>query len=157
MSRKIRLYHECTHVVCRNEMPNDILEVWDEVTADVVGLICATGAYNAQLAMLFLGVSEDGYAGGRITEYLNDDQMGRIDEVAREIAIAHTPKPSNRFLSAFIAYPPTDDNRMVPMPRVPGGQFLSHQLRRPPTICHAITCHSYYGDVRKRQRTGRHA
>ena len=70
------------------QTPYDILEVWDEVTADVVGLICATGAYNAQLATLFLGVSEDGYAGGRITEYLNDDQMGCIDEMAREIADA---------------------------------------------------------------------
>ncbi len=86
VSRKIRLYHECAHVVCRSEMPDHILEVWDEVTADVVGLICATGAYSARLATLFLGVSEDGYTGGRITEYLNDDQMGRIDEVAREIA-----------------------------------------------------------------------
>lgn len=88
VSREIRLHHECAHVVCRRTMPDDILPVWDEVTADVTGLLCATGGYDAALAGLFLGVTETGYKGGRLPEYLSDEQAGRIDEVAREVAAA---------------------------------------------------------------------
>lgn len=88
VSREIRLHHECAHVVCRRTMPGVVQPVWDEVTADVVGLLCATGAYDARLAALFLGVSADGFAGGRLSEYLDDDQKSRIDEVAAEVYAA---------------------------------------------------------------------
>ena len=85
ISREIRLHHECAHVVCRRTMPDDILPVWDEVTADVVGLLCATGGYDADLAARFLGVVADGFVGGRLEEYLSDEQVGRIDRVAAEV------------------------------------------------------------------------
>ena len=85
VSREVRLHHECAHVVCRRTMPDDILPVWDEVTADVVGLLCATGGYDARLAARFLGVAEGGFAGGRLSEYLSEDQASRIDDVAVEV------------------------------------------------------------------------
>ena len=85
ISREIRLYHECSHIVCRRLLPNDILPVWDEVTADVVGLICATGRYNASLAARFLGTSPTGFLGGRLSEYLSDDQLKEIDALAAEV------------------------------------------------------------------------
>ena len=85
VSREIRLHHECAHVVCRRVMPDDVLPVWDEVTADVVGLLVATGRYDAALASRFLGVTASGFAGGRLEEYLNDDQATRIDEIAVEV------------------------------------------------------------------------
>ena len=85
ISREIRLHHECAHVVCRRTMPDNIAEVWDEVTADVVGLLCATGRYDAQLAARFLGVTADGFGGGRLTEYLSDEQKERLDEVSRKV------------------------------------------------------------------------
>ena len=85
VSREIRLHHECAHVVCRRIMPDDVLSVWDEVTADVVGLLSATGRYDAALAARFLGVSADGFTEGRLTEYLDDEQKARIDEVAAEV------------------------------------------------------------------------
>lgn len=88
ISREIRLHHECAHVVCRRTMPDDVLPVWDEVTADVVGLLCAIGRYDAALAARFLGVAPDGYAGGRLAEYLSDEQAQRIDEVAAEVFAA---------------------------------------------------------------------
>ena len=69
-------------------MPDDVLPVWDEVTADVVGLLCAIGRYDAALAARFLGVAPDGYAGGRLAEYLSDEQAQRIDEVAAEVFAA---------------------------------------------------------------------
>ena len=88
VSREIRLHHECAHVVCRRTMPDDILKIWDEITADVVGLLCATGRYDVSLAARFLGVTETAYAGGRLETYLDDDQMARIDEVAVELYAA---------------------------------------------------------------------
>ena len=88
ISREIRLYHECAHVVCRRLMPDCILPVWDEITADVTGLLFATGNYDAKLAARFLGVKEDGYAGGRLAEYLDETQLAQIDQIAREVYAA---------------------------------------------------------------------
>ena len=85
ISREIRLYHECSHIVCRRLLPNDILPVWDEITADVVGLICATGRYDASLAARFLGTSSTGFLGGRLSEYLSDNQLKDIDTLAAEV------------------------------------------------------------------------
>ncbi len=85
VSREIRLHHECAHVVCRRPMPDDVVPVWDEVTADVVGLLFATGRYDVALASRFLGVSEEGFSDGRLAEYLNDEQKARIDDVAAEV------------------------------------------------------------------------
>lgn len=88
ISREVRLHHECGHVVCRRLMPDDILPVWDEVTADITGLLCATGAYDPALAALFLGVTPVGYAGGRLEEYLSDEQMPDIERIAVELYAA---------------------------------------------------------------------
>ncbi len=85
ISREIRLHHECAHVVCRRTMPDDILPVWDEVTADVTGLLCATGGFDASLAATFLGVSADGFVGGRLEEYLDESQKARINEISSEV------------------------------------------------------------------------
>ena len=85
ISREIRLHHECAHVVCRRTMPDDILPIWDEITADVVGLLCATGRYDAALAARFLGVSDAGFVGGRLAEYLTEEQSARIDEIAVQV------------------------------------------------------------------------
>ena len=38
--------------------------------------------YDAALACAFLGASERGFVGGRLEEYLNDEQTARIDEIA---------------------------------------------------------------------------
>jgi len=85
VSREIRLYHECAHVVCRRTMPDDVLPIWDEITADVVGLLCATGSYGANLAARFLGVTPTGFAGGRLAEYLSDGQEEDLDSISLEI------------------------------------------------------------------------
>ena len=85
ISREVRLHHECAPVVCRRVMPDDVLPVWDEVTADVVGLLCATGRYDAKLAALFLGVTPEGFAGGRLSEYLSPEQLDNIDAISAEV------------------------------------------------------------------------
>lgn len=85
ISREIRLHHECAHVVCRRLMPDNILPIWDEITADLCGLLFATGRYDARLAARFLGVTENGFVGGRLSEYLNEEQLARIDTISTEV------------------------------------------------------------------------
>lgn len=85
VSREIRLHHECAHVVCRRLMPDVVAPVWDEVTADMVGLLCATGHFDAALEARFLGIDATGYRGGRLLGYLTDEQRERVDEVSAEV------------------------------------------------------------------------
>ena len=84
ISRDIRTYHELCHFVCRRVMPDDKPAILDEVTADFNGIVHALGHYDASLAALLLGVNESGYYGGRLEEYLTDEQKANIDEIARE-------------------------------------------------------------------------
>lgn len=88
VSREIRLHHECAHVVCRRLMPKDVLPVWDEITADTCGLMCAIGRYDAELAALFLGVDQHGFFGGRLEEYLDAGQRQDIDVLAQKVYAA---------------------------------------------------------------------
>ena len=83
VSRQIRIFHELAHVVCIRLMPGDKLAVYDELTADFCGLVHATGTYDTALAATFLGADEQGYAGGRLENYLRAGNRD-IDEVARE-------------------------------------------------------------------------
>lgn len=85
VSRDIRYYHECAHVICRRMMPDRIRPLWDELTADLTGLRMATGAYNADLASAFLGISRDGYTGGRLIHYLPQEERQSPDKIAAEI------------------------------------------------------------------------
>ncbi len=85
ISRKIRLYHECTHVICRRLFPQQKEAVWDEVVADAIGIRKALGRYDAKLAGLFLGVSEDGYMGGRLENYIPEKRMGSLPDIAAKV------------------------------------------------------------------------
>ena len=69
-SLKIRMYHECTHFICRALFSEKIDALWDELLADCIGLCAAFGSYRTDLAKLFLGIAEDGtYCGGRLENY----------------------------------------------------------------------------------------
>ncbi|MDO4797107.1 MAG: hypothetical protein Q4A01_03705 [Coriobacteriales bacterium] len=97
VSREIRLYHELAHVTCRRLMPNDKPPVWDELTADAHGLLRATGAYDLSLALRFLGIQDGRYAGGRLQEYLCEEQREHMDAIVAQVldACAHI----DRFLA----------------------------------------------------------
>lgn len=84
ISHEIRLHHECAHVVCRRLMPRDVLPIWDEVTADAVGLLRACNEYDPKLAARFLGVNESGYYGGRLAEYVDGQKQNDMDAVAHD-------------------------------------------------------------------------
>lgn len=77
ISLEIRRFHECTHFICRTRWPDNIHPVMDEVTADAVGLLGATGQYDRNLALKFLGIGEDGnYCGkGRLAAYAMEGEL----------------------------------------------------------------------------------
>lgn len=82
ISRIIRTYHECTHVICQKLYPELKETIWDEVVADAIGMLFAIDEYDVKLAEMFLGVSTDGYVGGRLENYLSEKEKSDIDEIA---------------------------------------------------------------------------
>lgn len=87
ISVDIRRYHECTHYVCQLRYPGQQNTILDEVLADAVGLLGATGAYDRRLALAFLGVTPDGsYTGGRLSAYVSGDALPEAALYAREIS-----------------------------------------------------------------------
>ncbi len=76
LSLRIRLEHECTHylaVRAFGRLRHDLLE---ELLADWVGLLRATGSYDPALALRFLGLEGEGIApGGRLHVYRGDPPL----------------------------------------------------------------------------------
>lgn len=70
VSKEIRQYHELTHFVCRTKYPHKKHAVWDELLADCMGLVFATGSYDVLLAQAFLGIVDGRYIGGRLEYYV---------------------------------------------------------------------------------------
>ena len=77
-SLAIRKAHECTHFICRRLFPDQIDPVWDELAADAVGLYAAFGRYDQALAARFLGVTAQGYAGGRLENYAGGADLNAL-------------------------------------------------------------------------------
>lgn len=70
-SHSIRMYHECTHFICRRMCPEKIDALWDELVADAVGIYITLGHYDRQLADQCLGIENGRYKGGRLENYLD--------------------------------------------------------------------------------------
>ena len=68
-SDTIRRYHELTHVICRRLYPGDVAPIRDELVADAVGLYAAYGRFDPETEMLFLGIRDGRYVGGRLGNY----------------------------------------------------------------------------------------
>ncbi|MDR3301099.1 MAG: hypothetical protein LBT01_01025 [Spirochaetaceae bacterium] len=80
-SRTIREYHEIAHFICGKKYPPQKYPVWDEITADALGLVFAFGFYDRSLARKFLGVSDKSdYYGGRLENY-GDSALQSFDEL----------------------------------------------------------------------------
>ena len=81
ISVDIRMYHECTHYICRTCWQEKKDAVMDEVTADAIGLIGAIGYYRKDLAAAFLGFTPEGrYTGGRLSVY----EAGDLEKAKEE-------------------------------------------------------------------------
>lgn len=95
VSRDIRLYHECTHVICRKLYPDMIDAVWDELVADATGLYAALGRLDEELERKFLGIDQDGrYCGGRLENYVprsegesDEAYRRRLDELSARVCV----------------------------------------------------------------------
>ena len=86
-SLTIRKAHECTHFLCRRLFPDRKDALWDELAADAVGLYAAFGRYERRLAERFLGVTERGYVGGRLENYIPDgpEKSGQLRELSGKV------------------------------------------------------------------------
>lgn len=73
-SDAIRKYHELTHFVCRKLYPDMADAVWDELVADAAGIYAACGHFDRKTEELFLGISDGRYTGGRLENYLKDNE-----------------------------------------------------------------------------------
>ena len=86
ISLRVRIYHELAHFISRRLYPQNRHAVRDEILADCVGLIAATGGYDAALAKRFLGVEGNRYRkGGRLENYLAEGE-NRKKDWASEVA-----------------------------------------------------------------------
>ena len=84
ISYDIRRFHECTHFLCRRNYPDKIDAVWDELVADAVGIYGALGKYDMNLEKLFLGIKGDLYEGGRLENYVKEeDENKKAAELTR--------------------------------------------------------------------------
>ena len=86
----IRRFHEITHVVCRRMYPGDVDPVRDEVISDAIGLYAAFGCFDPEKAVLFLGIKDGHYIGGRLENYTDETekqaaQVGIMLENVRKV------------------------------------------------------------------------
>ena len=86
-SHDIRKFHECTHFICRRMYPEWIDPLWDELVADAVGIYAALNRYDQDLAELFLGIKDSAYAGGRLENYVKEEEKTpeKMNALAAEI------------------------------------------------------------------------
>ncbi len=85
-SLTIRKYHELTHFICRRLYPEKISAVWDELVADAVGIYAAYGRYDLLLAERCLGIQETVYTGGRLENYIQEEDPARKEELLNRLA-----------------------------------------------------------------------
>ena len=86
-SHTIRKIHECTHFLCRRLFPELKDAVWDELVADATGIAAAFGRFDPALEELFLGIDATAYTGGRLGNYVEEEdrRQERLDALARKI------------------------------------------------------------------------
>jgi hypothetical protein len=67
-------------VICRRLYPDDIDPVRDELIADAVGLYAAFGRFEPETEVLFLGIRDGRYIGGRLGHYTDEPEAlaGRV-------------------------------------------------------------------------------
>jgi hypothetical protein len=70
ISREIRKFHELTHFISGRLYADNCNVLRDEVIADCIGLLAATGGYETQIAKKVLGIEGGSYRkGGRLENY----------------------------------------------------------------------------------------
>lgn len=78
-SCQIRIYHECTHFICRKLWADKKNIIFDEIVADCIGLKSAFGFYDKSMAKKFLGFNDNNvYIGGRLEFYCEKSNIDII-------------------------------------------------------------------------------
>ena len=93
LSYEIRKAHELTHFLCRRKYHEQINAIWDELVADAVGIVSALGRFDRGMEEVFLGVTPDGYTGGRLETYTDSpgELSTRICEVLGKFETLYQP------------------------------------------------------------------
>ncbi len=81
ISKKIRIYHELTHYISRTLYPEHKEAIRDEVIADCIGCIYATGKYDRKLVLRVLGIKDGKYIEGSRLENYTDDKENAVNYV----------------------------------------------------------------------------
>ena len=113
----IRKYHELNHYICRRMYPEKIAAIWDELVADAIGLYAAYGTYDTELAERFLGISKTVYTGGRLENYVTEEDPAlkkqKLDALASVIhpilCRFHDVIAANRGIPVFEMIPILED------------------------------------------------
>lgn len=74
----IRMEHECTHYFTRRALGSMRNHIADELIADAMGIVAATGSFRADWLLLFLGLERypEFRPGGRLEEYRGNLALG---------------------------------------------------------------------------------
>ena len=83
----IRKYHECMHFICRTLYPDRIDAVFDELAADAVGLYAAFGYFEPEKELIFLGIRDGKYTGGRLENYVEIRKADDPEGFERKMAV----------------------------------------------------------------------
>ena len=76
ISKKIRIYHELTHFICKKKYPALKNNLCDEIFSDYMGLLFSVNEYDRKIALRFLGFNKSTHEGeGRLGNYLPIEQM----------------------------------------------------------------------------------
>jgi len=86
LSKKIRIYHENTHLISRKLYPDHKEAIRDEVIADSIGIYGALGYYDANMERIVLGINEEEYIkGSRLENYVEESELGKAVIYAKEL------------------------------------------------------------------------
>ncbi|MBQ0036607.1 MAG: hypothetical protein KBT35_06795 [Firmicutes bacterium] len=88
ISKKIRIYHEITHAICRQLYPDHVNAIRDEVIADSIGVYYALNKFDSLLIKKFLGTEGEQYReGGRLQNYSSDvdSDMNYVNELLNKL------------------------------------------------------------------------
>lgn len=114
ISFTIREYHELTHFISRKLYPKNKDTVRDEVLADCIGLLAATGEYSDSLARRFLGIGKAApITGGRLMNYVTPETLQGASDYADNIIRILKKTLENHFDSplSFLRY--AEENQLA--------------------------------------------
>ena len=112
----IRLEHECTHYFTKKHYGTMENHLVDELLADCMGIIAASGGFNASWFCHFMGLENypEYREGGRFQNYLGDPQLVMEDQLRlREIVVKAANNLESFISSNWTGEPSLEDRQRL--------------------------------------------